>query len=323
MENVISLLKNFKDKNILVIGDIMLDKYIFGDVDRISPEAPVQVVNVKKEKNIIGGAGNVCNNVASLGCNVHICGIIGKDEAGEILLSCFKEKNINSEMIFQDEGRETTRKIRIVSFGQQLLRVDYETTKSVNPDMEREIIKQIKDKMEEFDIIIVSDYAKGLITYNIMNAIINGKRTVIDPKPVNKSFYKGSFLITPNLKEASGMAGIKVEDEVSIYKMGYKLLDDLNSHVLITCGDRGMYLFEKNKEVIKLPTKAKEVYDVTGAGDTVIATLSVALSAGSSLEEAAFVANYAAGIVVGKSGTATTNIEEIRRAIKYEESNIS
>ncbi|HPZ07141.1 MAG TPA: D-glycero-beta-D-manno-heptose-7-phosphate kinase [Candidatus Eremiobacteraeota bacterium] len=321
---IMEILDNFKNKNILIIGDIMLDKYIYGDVDRISPEAPVQVVNVKKEKYVLGGAANVASNVASLGCKTSICGVIGKDEAGKILISCLEEKKINRDMVVTDKLKISTQKIRIVGQSQQLLRIDYENTIYISPAVEEEIIKKLMEKISLYDVIIISDYAKGTITNYITATIIkNNNKVIVDPKPKHKEFYKGAYLITPNLKEASAMSGIEGEDENSISSIGQHLLEEMNSHILITCGARGMYLFKKDREFYRLPTKAKEVYDVTGAGDTVIATIASSLSSGATLREASYIANYAAGIVVGKSGTASTAVEEIKNEIKYDKSRFS
>ncbi|MEQ8222183.1 MAG: D-glycero-beta-D-manno-heptose-7-phosphate kinase [Candidatus Eremiobacterota bacterium] len=319
------ILDNFKDKNILVIGDIMLDKYIYGEVDRISPEAPVQVVNVKKEKYILGGAANVANNTASLGTRTNICGVTGEDEAGNILLSCLQEKHINGDMVFGDKAKKTIQKIRVVSQSQQLIRIDYENTVDISKDTEEKIIQQLKKKIHNYDVIVISDYAKGTITKEIAEFVIkySNKKVIIDPKPKHKEFYKGAYLITPNLKEAVEMTGIYAENEDAISIIGHKLMEEMNSHILITCGAQGMYLFKKDGDFFKLPTKAREVYDVTGAGDTVIATIATAIASGGTMKEASYIANYAAGIVVGKAGTATTTVEEIKREIKYERSNIS
>jgi len=327
-EKINKILNNFKEKNILVLGDLMLDKYIFGSVDRISPEAPIQVVNVKKEKYIPGGAANVCNNLSSLGCRAYICGVVGNDEPGKILLSGLSDKNIEGELVFMEEEKPTTQKIRIVSQNQQLLRIDYEDTACIKSMTEEKIIDFIKNDFNHFDAVIVSDYAKGVVTENIMDRLIKKavekeKKVIIDPKPKNKNFYKNSFLITPNLKEASKMSGIFYEEEESIREMALSMVKEMSSNILITCGDKGMYLMEKMGDAHHLPAKAREVYDVTGAGDTVIATISLCLAAGATLREAALIANYAAGIVVRKAGTATTTAEEIKREIIYEQSCIA
>lgn len=292
---------DFKDKKILVAGDIMLDKYISGEVERISPEAPVQVVNVNKEKYLLGGAGNVCNNIAALGCKTAIAGAIGNDQAGEKIMQILKEKNIDTKLVEKNK-KQTTQKVRIVSQGQQLLRIDYETIEKTPAKIED----------EGFDIIIISDYAKGYVTKeSVQKMIQTGKKVIIDPKPKNKEQYKGAYLITPNLKEAKEMS-----KETEINKIGKKLTEEMNANILITAGAEGMYLFEKGKEMKHLPTKAKEVYDVTGAGDTVIATLAATTAGGAELQEAADIANHAAGIVVGKRGTATTTIEEIKKSME-------
>lgn len=327
-EKSYEILDNFKNKHIAVIGDIMLDKYIFGRVDRISPEAPVQVVNVKSEKYILGGAGNVCNNLSSLGCRAELCGVIGEDEGGNILLECISERKMGRDGIFYDRSKRTTQKMRVVSQGQQLIRIDYEDPYYINSDMEERITEYFENHIHNLDLIIVSDYIKGVVTKNIMEVLINlsiknNKKVVIDPKPKHKDFYKKAYLLTPNLKEASAMSGIEYENDEDIRKMGNKLVEEMGANILITCGSKGMFLFKKNGDIYELPTKAREVYDVTGAGDTVIATLSLCLAAGANLMEGAYIANYAAGLVVRKTGTATTTAEEIKMEIKYEQSRIS
>ena len=307
---LIQILNKFKEKNILVIGDIMLDKYIFGDVERISPEAPVQIVNVKEEKFIPGGAANVANNIAALNANAFMIGVIGNDNEAIILLNELKKRNINTEGIITDNQKPTTQKVRVLGQKQQLLRIDYEKKDYLNKETESKIITFIKEKIEKIDAIIISDYAKGVITKNLMENIkklAENKIIIVDPKPKHKDFYKNTTLITPNLKEAKEMADNE-ED----------LIKELNTSILVTKGEKGMSLLEKDGNITNIPTKAKEVYDVSGAGDTVVATLALALASNATLKQAAILANHAAGITVGKIGTSTVTIEEIKGSLKDE-----
>jgi D-glycero-beta-D-manno-heptose-7-phosphate kinase len=305
-----NILNNFKEKNILVIGDIMLDKYIFGNVERISPEAPVQIVNVKKEKFIPGGAANVANNIAALNANAFMVGVTGNDNEANILLNELKKRNINTEGIITDQNKPTTQKVRILGQKQQLLRIDYEKKDYLNKETENKIIAFIKEKIEKIDAIIISDYAKGVITKNLIEnikKIAGNKIIIVDPKPKHKDFYKNTTLITPNLKEAREMA----DNEENLIK-------ELNTSILVTKGEKGMSLLEKDGNITNIPTKAKEVYDVSGAGDTVVATLTLALSSNATLKQAAILANHAAGITVGKIGTSTVTTEEIKASLKNE-----
>jgi len=307
---LLNTLENFKEKNILIIGDIMLDKYIFGKVDRISPEAPVQVVEVKKENYLPGGAANVANNIAALNANAFMVGIVGNDNEANILLEELNKRNINTSGIVKDAQKPTTQKVRILGQKQQLLRIDYEKKDYINKEAENNILNFIKTQINNTDAIIISDYAKGVITQDLIKEIkdiAKEKIIIVDPKPKHKDFYKGTTLITPNLKEAKEMTE-KEED----------LIKELDSPILITKGEKGMSLYEKDGNITNIPTKAKEVYDVSGAGDTVVATLALALSSNATLKQAAILANHAAGITVGKVGTSTVTIEEIKKNIENE-----
>ena len=305
---LIGILNSFKGKNILVIGDIMLDKYIWGKVERISPEAPVQIVNVEKEDYLPGGAANVANNISALNGNAFMVGIVGKDNEANILLEELKKRNINTNGIFTDNSKPTTQKVRILGQKQQLLRMDYEKRDYLNKEMENNILNFIKEKISKIDAIIISDYAKGVITKNLIDqikSIANSKIIVVDPKPKHKDFYKDVSLVTPNLKETKEM----VEKEEDLVK-------ELNTTILITKGEKGMSLYEKDGNITNIPTKAKEVYDVSGAGDTVVATLVLALSSNATPKQASILANHAAGITVGKVGTSTVSIREIKNSLE-------
>ncbi len=307
---LLSILNGFKGKNILVVGDIMLDKYIFGNVERISPEAPVQVVEVEKESYLPGGAANAANNIAALQGNALMVGIVGNDNEAKTLLNELKKRNINTEGIFTDNQKPTTQKVRILGQKQQLLRIDYEKRDYLNKEIEDKILNFIKEKIGNINAVIISDYAKGVITKNLVEEIkeiAKNKIIIADPKPKHKDFYKDVSLVTPNIKEAKEMT----EKEENLIK-------ELNSPILITKGEKGMSLYEKDGNITNIPTKAKEVYDVSGAGDTVVATLALALSSNATLKQAAIIANHAAGITVGKLGTSTVSIEEIKNSLKDE-----
>ncbi|MBS3097657.1 D-glycero-beta-D-manno-heptose-7-phosphate kinase [Candidatus Woesearchaeota archaeon] len=322
-EKLIKIISQFKNKKILVVGDIMLDKYIWGDVTRISPEAPVQVVSVQAESYAPGGAANVANNIAAFGSDSYMSGIVGKDIANEILLKEMRKRNIKTEYIITDEKKPTIQKVRVIGQRQQLLRIDYEKGEYLSKEIENKILDFVTNKIKGIDGVVISDYAKGVITKNLMMNIIklckgNKKIVTIDPKPQNKKFYKDATLITPNCKEASEMTNIEPDSEKNVLKIGKKILKELKAPVLITRGEKGMTLFETNGKVMNIPTKAKEVYDVTGAGDTVVATVTLALTSGATLRQAAIIANHAAGVVVGKVGTSTLSINELKQSLENE-----
>ncbi|OGD87058.1 hypothetical protein A2164_03850 [Candidatus Curtissbacteria bacterium RBG_13_35_7] len=321
--NLIKTINKFKNKKILVVGDIMLDKYIWGEVERISPEAPVPVVNVVKESYSPGGAANCANNIASLGAKTYLVGAVGKDEARKKLLTLIKSKKIDIKGIFNVKRMSTIQKIRILAKNQQLLRIDYEKDSYKSSYTENNILKYLKSVTNGVDGVIISTYAKGVITKNIaINLIKMCKKieipVIIDPKPISKSFYRNATVVTPNFKEAveiSRTANCKNTDK-DIEKMGLKLVRQLNSAVIITRGEKGMSIFEKNGKFKHIPTYTKEVYDVTGAGDTVVAVLTLALSSQADLVDASKLANFAAGVVVKKVGTATVNNQELMEAVK-------
>jgi len=319
MNEKIEKVNKFKNADILTIGDVMLDKYIWGEVNRISPEAPVQVVEVRKISYTPGGAANVANNIASLSGRARVLGVVGDDESREILKNELLSRKIDPILITGE--RPTTKKVRVIGHSQQLLRLDFEERRPVNAKISKKIIDYVRDILPRIDCVVISDYAKGLITRELIEELIDlilpaGKKLIVDPKPRNMQFYKGASFITPNHKEAAQFAGIEEESEKDLIRIGEKLVKSLESNILITRGEKGMSLFEQNGRITHIPTKARQVYDVTGAGDTVIATVALALSVGAGYTEAAAVANYAAGVVVGKVGTATLNLEELKSAIR-------
>ena len=322
-----SILKGFSKVKLLVVGDIMMDRSVSGKVSRISPEAPVPVVLFESEGFILGGAANVAHNIRSLGGIVSLCGVVGNDDNGRKIYKRIVEEGIQTQGIFFEQGRQTTVKTRIIAHHphyQQLVRVDRETTDHLKVSASRNLSKFLMDKIRDFDGIVISDYGKGLLTRNLIQTIIkrakkSKKFIMVDPKVKNFFFYKGSTVITPNTNEASEASRIPIIDQSSVEKMGRKLLKRLRCDALvITQGEKGMTIFEPHQKPYPVPTVAKEVYDVTGAGDTVIGTMALALGTGPrvSVKDAASLANYAAGIVVGKVGTATVSKEELLEVIK-------
>ena len=311
------ILNNFSNARIAVVGDVMLDDYIFGSVDRISPEAPVPVVNVKKETFVLGGAANVLNNLNSLNAKVFAFGVIGNDDNGKRFLNVLEEKNIHTDGIIIDEKRPTAVKRRVIAQNQQLLRLDWENKANITTDVEDKILEKIKNNIDNIDAFILSDYDKGVLTARLSSEIIklaneNNKIITVDPKPKNHMNYLGATSITPNRKEA--MECLEVEsfsDEEDLTAQMFKLKEKLHlNNLLLTRSEEGMTLFG-NDEAETISTVAKEVYDVTGAGDTVISVFTLAKVAGATWFEAARIANTAAGIVVGKMGTATATPEQI------------
>lgn len=313
MEN---LFKKFPKTGILVIGDLMVDQYIWGKVKRISPEAPVPVVEVSEENILLGGAANVANNIISLGGRVFVTGVIGNDEMGRILAQKFREKGVQTDGIITDPERVTTVKTRIVAHNQQVVRFDRETRHEISSSTLSAIMKYTISCLPKIKAIIISDYNKGVITKNLIKKLLRLNNPdlfiAVDPKIGHFKYYTGVNLITPNLDEASAGSGITIIDEQTLAKAGETLLKKLQCEaVLITKGDKGMSLFERDEKATHIPTFAKEVYDVTGAGDTVIATFTLCYSAGARLKDAAILANRAAGVVVGEIGTTVITQEKL------------
>ncbi len=309
------IISRFKDKNILVIGDIILDHYIWGKVNRISPEAPVPVVEVTRESFLLGGAANVAYNIVSLGGKASIIGINGQDIAGEALINILMQRGVNCDGIFT-ENRPTTVKTRVIAHNQQVVRFDREDKKYVDGKILKGILKYINSVILNYDAVIVSDYKKGMVSPELVKDIVKktkpkGMFIAVDPKVGHFDFYKGVSLITPNVMEASSGSNIEIRDDKTLLKAGKNLMKKVSCKaVLITRGEQGMSLFQKEK-VSHIPTVARKVYDVTGAGDTVISAFTLAHAAGANMEEAAVIANHAAGIVVGEVGTAVTTADQI------------
>ena len=318
-------ISKFDRCNILVVGDLMVDEYLWGDVERISPEAPVQVVTIKDEDFSLGGSGNVVNNVIELGAKVSAVGVIGTGTDGQLLLNKLNELGVDIAGIFQDSNRPTTRKTRIIASNQHVLRIDRETKESISEPTFEEIAKYLEDKIPDVDVVLISDYGKGLITEALMARLIaaaqkHNKITIADPKGLDFSKYSGVSLITPNKKEAALASGIEVVDETTLIEAGNKILQRVGiDKLLITCGKDGMVLFDRNKAPYKIRAETRQVYDVSGAGDTVLAVLGLAVASGISFEDGAVLANTSAGIVVGKVGTATVSRQELSSVLKHDD----
>ncbi len=314
IEHFLSRLNSVKA---LVIGDLMLDEYLWGSTERISPEAPVQVVDVVREDLRLGGAGNVINNLVSLGCEVHVASVVGEDEDGRALRKMLNQRAINAQGVFLAPGRKTSRKTRILASNQQMLRIDRESRDAIAPAFEQQLVDYVRSVAGNFQVLLVSDYLKGVLTEGVLRDIIaigkaEGIPVVVDPKGADYTKYRGATLLTPNRKEAQVASGIQIKDEKSLNSAGRKLCDELDLDALVlTRSEEGMSLFLRSGEHLQLPTEAREVYDVSGAGDTVLTLFGVGLAAGLSLEQAAHVSNLAAGIVVGKVGTSTVSPKEI------------
>ncbi len=312
-----NLLKDFSRCNIAVLGDVMLDEFCWGKVDRISPEAPVPVVQVKTETWRPGGAANVASNLVALGARAHIFGIVGDDGAGRRLNEALVNENIGTAGLIIDSGRRTSVKTRILGQNQQMLRVDRENTENIDYERQKAILKVMLDMSDELDGVIISDYAKGVVVEDLFKEVVSrfrklGKFIAVDPKLKNFPRYKKPTIITPNTKEAESTLGRIFENEADVMKGGSDLLKSSGADaILITRSEQGMSLFEKGKAPITIPTLAIKVFDVTGAGDTVIGTFSLGLAAGCSMQQAAEIANLAAGVVVGIVGTAAATPEQV------------
>ncbi|MBI4688745.1 MAG: D-glycero-beta-D-manno-heptose-7-phosphate kinase [Nitrospirae bacterium] len=313
------IFKNFKNKKILVIGDLVLDQYIWGKVNRISPEAPVPIVEVTGENFLLGGACNVASNIVSLEGRATVTGIAGKDRVAETLQKLLTEKGIDYRIL--SDQRPTTVKTRVIAHNQQVVRFDKEDKKKVSGKTLKSLIESVKKAVSEHDAVILSDYKKGVISSELVQAVVNASKSgdkfiSVDPKTGHFHCYKGVSLITPNLIEASHGSGIEIKDERSLIKAGKTLLRKLPCKaVLITRGEEGMSLFEKGS-VTHIPTVARHVFDVTGAGDTVVAVFTLAYASGATMKEAALIANHAAGIVVGEVGTAVTTQAKLLKSIR-------
>ena len=310
----------FARANVLVVGDLMLDEFIWGKVSRISPEAPVPVVWVQSESVMPGGAADVANNIRSLGGQVALAGIVGEDRWGDMLLSDLASRQIETACIIKSH-RSTTVKTRVIAHHQQVVRVDREQREPLSEGTVERLINRIADCLKSVDAIVIEDYGKGVITRQLLEAVVplarkRGKIITVDPKEDHFDLYRRVTALTPNRAEAGGAVGRELDSDVDVRRAGEEILRQLQCEaLLITLGEDGMWLFEQGSRQVQIPTVAQEVFDVAGAGDTVIATFTLALAIGATMEQAARIANYAAGIVVGKLGVATATPEELRVAL--------
>jgi len=312
----------FKQIRALVIGDLMIDEYLWGSVDRISPEAPVPVVAINKENQTLGGAGNVINNLTAMGATVFAIGTAGTGKAGGMVFDKLAELGVETDGIVSEPDRPTTRKTRVIASNQQVLRIDKEIKKQITPATLEKLMAIIEKKIGDMDVIIISDYDKGLVTRELVAKTValaqtHSVLTLADPKSLNFSKYAGISVLTPNKKEAGLAVNMDILTQQDLFQAGEKIMDQAGlEKLLITCGKDGMALFEKGSLPHVIASKARQVFDVSGAGDTVISLLGLGLGTNASFHDAAMVANAAAGIVVAKVGTATASIQELRQALE-------
>lgn len=325
-EELLQAVARFRDARILVIGDIIIDHFVWGSVSRISPEAPVPVVNVRKEELLLGGSANVLRNIISLGGRGGLCGLIGSDPMGKEFLRLMDELPASCSGLVNG-NRPTTVKTRVVAQGQQVVRFDREETGPPSAQSLNRLLGYLEDHLTDFDAVIVSDYAKGVVNEQLMIRLhqllaeIRQQRhcqlpLIVDPKPMNIHRFIGATIITPNHHEVEKMSGMAVTDEQTLLAAARQIRSEIDCRsVLVTRGEAGMALLQEDDTLVTIPTMAKEVYDVTGAGDTVAATLALGLASGCSMRDAAVLANHAAGIVVGKVGTASVSSSELEAAL--------
>jgi D-beta-D-heptose 7-phosphate kinase/D-beta-D-heptose 1-phosphate adenosyltransferase len=315
-----ALLEAMRGRRVLVVGDVMLDQFLWGRVARISPEAPVPVVEIASETFHLGGAANVAAGVRALGGEAVVAGVVGDDPAGTRVRTALGEAGIQ-DALAADRARPTTVKTRIIAHHQQVVRADREETGEIGAALEDALGEALREAARGAGAIVLSDYQKGVVTRRLMKKVLEAARRtgaplLVDPKVRHFALYRGAAVVTPNQLEAEQATGVRIRNAAGLRDAGAKILKALRCRAaLITRGEHGMALFEQEKRPVEIPTAARQVFDVTGAGDTVIASFALALAAGATLPEAAMLANYAAGVVVGKIGTATVSPEEVLAAI--------
>jgi D-glycero-beta-D-manno-heptose-7-phosphate kinase len=316
-------LSKFEGAPILVIGDLMVDRFLRGPVHRLSPEAPVPVVDIQEDRSMPGGAGNVASNIAALAGRVDVLSVVGNDADGDELVSSLGARGIDVNGIIRDASRPTIVKTRVIAGHQQVVRFDRESRDPLAPEILSQMLKELKRRLPGVKGVIVSDYGKGVVSSSFLKALLPlakrlGKFVTVDPKIEHFQRYKGVDCITPNLKEATeGMRAFPPKTDAEVDALGASILKKLKCRtVLVTRSERGMSLYESNGKTTHIPSQAKEVFDVTGAGDTVISVFSLALAAGCTYPEAAYISNAAAGVVVAKLGTATCSPKELARAVR-------
>jgi rfaE bifunctional protein kinase chain/domain len=325
-ERLQSLFDSFSGKRIAVVGDLMLDRYYWGTVGRISPEAPVPVVEVESESTRLGGAANVANNIASLGGTPVLVGVVGADDSGKLLMQTVKDLGFPTDGIVTDKSRPTTVKTRVIAHHQHVVRIDHEVKTDVGKDIQGKLLTVLNEQVDELDGIILEDYNKGVVGKNLILEIIDlarkkGTIITVDPKFNNFFEYKGVTVFKPNRKETEEALGMRLSDEATMERAGLEVLQRLQvANVLLTMGEKGMLLFESNGSVTHVPTQARHVADVSGAGDTVISTLTMALVAGATIREAATLANFAGGVVCGEVGIVPIDKRALSEAV-LEQSN--
>lgn len=313
-----SIFERFSGKTIAVIGDLMLDRYYWGSVARLSPEAPVPVVEVESESVRLGGAANVAHNIATLGGTPLLIGVVGKDDDGKLFRSIVHENGFPPEGLVEDPSRPTTVKTRVIAHDQHVVRVDKEVKDDIREDVQAKILAALKSRIDSIDAVILEDYNKGVIVKNLITELIalagkSGKIVAVDPKFHNFFEYKNVTVFKPNRKETEEALGCRLDNAESVEQAGRTLVDRLKAeNVLLTLGERGMSLFESAGKVTHVPTMARKVADVSGAGDTVISTLTMAMAAGANVREASTLANVAGGIVCGEVGIASVNPSVLR-----------
>jgi len=323
LRRITEITSGFGDARVLILGDIMLDEYMYGSVDRISPEAPVPVVNISSSKILLGGAANVAANICSLGGEALLLGTVGDDEAAIKISQLLKSEKISDNLLVTDLTRRTTIKTRIIAHSQQIVRADREDRHEVNPDIEKEIFSRFMSVADDIQAVIVSDYGKGVINQSLLEKLMSvclqkNIFVAVDPKETHFNNYQKVSLITPNHHEAGFAYGRRIHNEKDLLEVGKGLLKRLQAKsILITRGPDGMSLFTEDSEPTHIPTFAKKVYDVTGAGDTVIAVFVAATCAGADLVESAIVANAGAGLTVGEIGTATVTTDDLRQELEH------
>jgi len=313
-----ALVERMRGRTILVVGDLMIDEWIWGAVSRISPEAPVPVVAVTDHSFTLGGAGNVANNLVALGAKVEFVGTVGEDAFAADVRRMLREESVDERGVFTVSDRPTTRKTRIVAHNQQVVRADWEDAAPLGAADRKRIVAHVRERASTSDAVILSDYAKGLLSADVVDAARACKLVLADPKPQNLELFAGVTCVAPNVHEAEAATGIKITDDASLERAGARLLEQLRcQYVVITRGEHGMSLFGAQGERLTIPSVARKVFDVSGAGDTVIAVLSLALAGGASIERAMQLANFAAGAVVEKLGTATASGDEIIALVEH------
>ena len=306
------LFSQMRDKRVLVVGDLMIDEWVWGRVSRISPEAPVPVVAVHDHSFTLGGAGNVASNLRAVGARVSFAGAIGDDAEGRRALALFDEAGVDRSGTIVLDDRPTTRKTRIVAHNQQVVRADWESAEPLGPSDRARICAIVAKLAANHDAVVLSDYAKGLFSRDLVDAASCARIVTADPKPKNIDLFAKVTCVAPNAAEAAGASGIAIKDDASLEAAGTALLERLGCrYVVITRGERGMALFGRDGERLRIPSVARTVFDVSGAGDTVIAVLTMALAAGAPIDRAMRLANFAAAAVVEKLGTATASPDEI------------